>query len=179
MQRRLDLALALVHRPSILFLDEPTSGLDPASRVELWKEIRQLHLEEGTTVFLTTQYLDEADQLADKVCIIDDGTILALEDANTLKRQLALDTVLVSFGTEEEKDQAYLLLNRAGYDLQKSARGISLYVGNGEEHLPSIIRRTSEAGLYPTNISVSSPKLDDVFLHLTRKCEETTEKEVM
>ena len=128
MQRRLDLALSLVHRPEILFLDEPTSGLDPVNRIELWKEITKLNKEQGTTIFLTTQYLDEADQLADRVCIINEGSIVALEDKEKLKRSLALDTIYMSFANMKENEGAKDILKNVGYDVQQEKKGINLYV---------------------------------------------------
>lgn len=168
MQRRLDLALTLVHRPEILFLDEPTVGLDPLSRIEIWNEIKKLNKEFGTTIFLTTQYLDEADQVADKVCIINDGVIVAMEKPDELKRSLAFDKIVISFATMAENERAKAVLSEIIAGMEEQENGLNLYVENSDECLPIILRKISEAQLFPKHIAVTAPTLDDVFLQLMR-----------
>lgn len=169
MQRRLDLALTLVHRPEILFLDEPTVGLDPVSRMELWNEIKKMNYEFGTTIFLTTQYLDEADQVADKVCIINDGIIVAMEKPDDLKRSLVFDKICLSFATIQQNEKAKTILSDVISNLEGNKNSINLYVENSDEQLPLVLRKISEAQLYPKNVAISSPTLDDVFLQLIKK----------
>lgn len=169
MQRRLDLALALIHRPEILFLDEPTVGLDPVSRKEVWDEIKKLNKEFRTTIFLTTQYLDEADHVADKVCIIDNGIIVALEKPSELKRSIALDRICLSFDTIHDIQKTRSILLDTITNIEENDHSIHLFVENSEAFLPLILKKISEVQLYPKHISITSPKLDDVFIQLTKK----------
>lgn len=168
-RRRLDLAMGLVHHPPLLFLDEPTAGLDPQSRARVWDEIRKLRAN-GTTVFLTTHYLDEADILCDRVAIIDHGLIVAEGTPDALKRQVAGDVVTLGFGEDDgATQQARDTLHEQPFvrDLQSDDARLRLYVERGEESLPLILRLLDSAGLRAQTIALARPSLDDVFLHQT------------
>jgi ABC-2 type transport system ATP-binding protein len=169
-KRRLDLALGLVHQPPLVFLDEPTTGLDPQSRARLWDEVRRLR-HEGTTVFLTTHYLEEADELCDRLAIIDDGLIVAEGTPEELKRRVAGDVVTIGLATQNGAvHQAEQLLNGQQFvrELEPAGDGqIRLYVERGEEALPQILRTLDGAGLGLAAISLARPSLDDVFLRQT------------
>jgi ABC-2 type transport system ATP-binding protein len=167
MKRRLDLASALVHSPPVLFLDEPTTGLDPASRLTIWEEVRRINAQ-GTTVFLTTQYLEEADQLCDRVAIIDDGLIVARGTPEELKSQLGHDVVSV------ELDGADLASTQAAIGqvdgLERVVTGrdsLALYLEDGPGSIAEIVRRLDGAQIRVGAISVARPSLDDVFLRAT------------
>jgi ABC-2 type transport system ATP-binding protein len=164
MRRRLDLALALVHRPSILFLDEPTTGLDPQSRSALWEEVGRLAADDGVTVFLTTQYLEEADVLADRVGIIDRGTIVAEGTPGQLKAEIGRPSVEVIPGNPHERDRIAEVMGRFGSPAAASPKGVAVHV-NGA--LPELIRALDDAGLETTDLRVHAPTLDDVFLAKT------------
>jgi ABC-2 type transport system ATP-binding protein len=167
MKRRLDLASALVHSPPILFLDEPTTGLDPASRLTIWEEVRRINAQ-GTTVFLTTQYLEEADQLCDRVAIIDNGLIVAQGTPEELKSQLGHDVVSV------ELDGADLAATQAAIGeldgLERVVTGrehLALYLEDGPGSIAEIVRRLDGAQIRVGALSVARPSLDDVFLRAT------------
>ncbi|HEV3232516.1 MAG TPA: ATP-binding cassette domain-containing protein [Candidatus Dormibacteraeota bacterium] len=165
-RRRLDVALGLIHRPQVLFLDEPTTGLDPQSRARMWIEIRKLR-DQGTTVFLTTHYLEEADALCDRLAIIDHGKIVAEGTPEELKRQVAGDVVTINVADGGER--ALDLLRRQAWVREGSIEedGIRLYVESGESALPDILRLLEGAGLSLTTMSLARPSLDDVFLRQT------------
>jgi ABC-2 type transport system ATP-binding protein len=165
-RRRLDLGLGLVHRPSLLFLDEPTTGLDPQSRAHLWDEIRRLR-EQGTTVFITTHYLDEADALCDRLAIIDHGRIVAEGTAEELKREVAGDVVTV--GVQENVAEALRLLEHQPFVREATVDEgtLRLYVERGETAMPHILRLLDGGGLTLQTISLARPTLDDVFLRQT------------
>lgn len=168
-RRRLDLALGMVHQPQLLFLDEPTTGLDPQSRAHLWEEVRKLR-ENGTTVFLTTHYLDEADALADRLAIMDGGKIVAEGTPNSLKQQIAGDVVTLGVVAQNgEKKQAFSLLKNQSYvrEIHDGEETFQLYVERGEETLPAILRLMDTAGLQVSKVSLARPTLDDVFLRQT------------
>ncbi|HUZ17293.1 MAG TPA: ATP-binding cassette domain-containing protein [Spirochaetia bacterium] len=168
-RRKLDLALGMVHRPGLLFLDEPTTGLDPVSRANLWEQIRLLR-KSGTTVFLTTHYLDEADSLCDRVAIIDNGTLVAEGSPTQLKRRISGDVVTLSVNhAPDAAERAALLLESEPFvrNVGRIDEKIRLTVDNGEEALPSILRRLDAAGLAVVSISLARPTLDDVFLTVT------------
>jgi ABC-2 type transport system ATP-binding protein len=165
MRRRLDLALALVHEPPVLFLDEPTTGLDPTSRVAIWERVRELS-RRGTTVFLTTQYLEEADKLADRVTIIDRGRIVAAGTPEQLKAEAGrprLDVTLTD-GTSLPVGE---LLARFGEPLPSDNGGFSLALGNGARDVAPIVRALDEAGVGVQSIELIAPSLDDVFVAKT------------
>ncbi|HEX2912616.1 MAG TPA: ATP-binding cassette domain-containing protein [Chloroflexia bacterium] len=168
-KRRLDIALGMVHHPPLLFLDEPTTGLDPQSRAHLWEEVRKLR-DSGTTVFLTTHYLDEADALCDRLCIIDGGMIVAEGTPDSLKRQVAGDVVTVGLNTQNGAlKEAHNLLGKQDFvrEIQADDEHLRLYVERGEEALPNILRVLDGAGLGLQTISLARPSLDDVFLRQT------------
>jgi ABC-2 type transport system ATP-binding protein len=166
-RRRLDLGLGLVHKPQLLFLDEPTTGLDPQSRAHLWDEIRGLR-EQGTTVFITTHYLDEADALCDRLAIIDHGRIVAEGTAEELKRDVAGDVVTVGVG--HDTAEAMRLLQHQPFVREASVDDdgtLRLYVERGEVAMPQILRLLDGGGLTLQTISLARPSLDDVFLRQT------------
>ncbi|HET7578418.1 MAG TPA: ATP-binding cassette domain-containing protein [Bacillales bacterium] len=167
MRRRLDLALTLVQRPKVLFLDEPTTGLDPANRKIIWDEIRYLNQEAGTTIFLTTQYLEEADQLADRISIINEGKIVASGTSDELKRSVGQDVIELSFQTESESEKAAAQLHEIAADQKVMESQLKLFLENGTSKLPEIVRRLDQKQLSPIRLNVSPPTLDDVFLSLT------------
>jgi ABC-2 type transport system ATP-binding protein len=167
MKRRLDLALALVHSPSILFLDEPTTGLDIQSRLALWAEVERLARDEGVTVFLTTQYLEEADALADRVGIIDHGKIVAEGSPAELKAQVGRPTVEVVPADREEHDRAAAILARFGEPCGSAAEGVAVRLRSGEADLAEIVRALDAENLKVEHLQLHQPSLDDVFLAKT------------
>jgi ABC-2 type transport system ATP-binding protein len=178
MKRRLDLALALVHRPRILFLDEPTTGLDPQSRSALWEEVARLAHDEGMTVFLTTQYLEEADALADRVGIIDRGTIVAEGTPAQLKAEIGSPTVEVVPADASEADALAGRLEGFG-TLARNGRGaVTVQLPGGESQLAEIVRALDQAQLKVAALQLHQPSLDDVFLAKTgRKLEGAGEEQ--
>jgi ABC-2 type transport system ATP-binding protein len=167
MKRRLDLALALVHDPVILFLDEPTTGLDPVSRAAIWEEVRRLNRERGITVFLTTQYLEEADRLADRVAIIDRGTIVAEGTPQELKRRVGDEVIELQFADPGDAERADSLLAAHAPQRQRSGSELRVYTAVAAETVPTLVRRVDDAGLALRGLTVAQPTLDDVFLRLT------------
>ncbi len=165
MKRRLDLALALVHRPRILFLDEPTTGLDPQSRTALWEEVSRLAREDGVTVFLTTQYLEEADALADRVGIIDNGKIVAEGTPAALKAEIGRPSVHIH-SRPEEHDRVELALAGFGEPLADSATDVAVRLSTGHG-LADVVRALDAAGVEVDDIVLKAPTLDDVFLAKT------------
>ena len=166
MKRRLDLALALVHRPRILFLDEPTTGLDIQSRTALWEEVRRLAKDEGVTVFLTTQYLEEADVLADRIGIIDHGRIVAEGAPDALKAEIGRPTVEVVPADPAESDRAAAILARFGEPVA-SVRGIGVRLQTGQADLAEIVRALDGEHLAVAQLQLHQASLDDVFLAKT------------
>jgi ABC-2 type transport system ATP-binding protein len=167
MKRRLDLAMALVHSPSILFLDEPTTGLDPQSRSALWDEVQRLATDDGVTVFLTTQYLEEADVLADRVGIIDRGRIVAEGTPDELKRDIGGDTVEAIPADPHDLERAADVLARFGERAAHSPKGVAVRLSRGAEQLADIVRALDDAGIALAHLQLHSPSLDDVFLAKT------------
>jgi ABC-2 type transport system ATP-binding protein len=168
-RRRLDIALALMHEPSVLFLDEPTTGLDPQSRANLWDHLRTLR-ERGTTVFLTTHYLEEADVLCDRLMIMDHGQIVAEGTPRALKQQVAGDAIVISLRQEDhEAERAAPVLAGQPYVRELAAEDgqIRLYVDDGGAALPQLIRLLDASNIGIRSISMSEPTLDDVFLRQT------------
>ncbi|MGI8429511.1 MAG: ATP-binding cassette domain-containing protein [Solirubrobacteraceae bacterium] len=176
MKRRLDLALALVHSPRILFLDEPTTGLDPQSRSALWEEVRRLAQDEGMTVFLTTQYLEEADVLADRVGIIDRGRIVAEGTPSVLKAEVGNPSVEVLPADPTCADAFAERLERFGA-LSRNGRGsLTVQLPRGDAQLPEVFRALDQADLRVASLQLHQPSLDDVFLAKTgRKLEGAAE----
>ena len=164
MKRRLDLALALVHRPRVLFLDEPTTGLDPQSRTALWDEVARLAREDGVTVFLTTQYLEEADVLADRVGIIDHGRIVAEGTPTALKAEIGRPSVHAIPEREDDRARIAALLDRFGDSLGDGELAVRLDEGIG---LADVVRGVDAEGVELQDIELRAPTLDDVFLAKT------------
>ena len=167
MKRRLDLASALVHSPPVLFLDEPTTGLDPASRMTIWDEVRRINAS-GTTVFLTTQYLEEADMLCDRLAIIDRGELVSQGTPSQLKAEMGHDVVTVEVAGPELAATEAALADLPGVDrVLAEEKGLALYVRDGAGAVPEIVRRLDREGITVGAISVARPTLDDVFLRAT------------
>ena len=166
MKRRLDLALALVHRPKILFLDEPTTGLDVQSRTALWSEVSRLASEDEVTVFLTTQYLEEADVLADRVGIIDHGHIVAEGTPAALKAEVGRPTVEAIPASEDDLPRTAGILEQFG-ERVASTKGVAVRLNDGRVGLYEIVRALDADGLEAENIQIHQPSLDDVFLAKT------------
>jgi ABC-2 type transport system ATP-binding protein len=164
MKRRLDLALALVHSPRVLFLDEPTTGLDPQSRTALWEEVARLVKEEGMTVFLTTQYLEEADVLADRVGIIAAGEIVAEDTPARLKAEIGRPTVEVHPAEGVDWTAVGAVLERFGELVSAANKGVAVRLRPGVEGLADVIRALDAASLPLSNVELHTPTLDDVFL---------------
>ncbi|HEY3708165.1 MAG TPA: ATP-binding cassette domain-containing protein [Amycolatopsis sp.] len=167
-RRRLDIALGLVHSPGLVFLDEPSTGLDPQSRANLWDHIRRLRAEHGVTIFLTTHYLDEADALADRLIVIDDGRIVAEGTPDSLKARVSGDGVVV--GVEPEvttaaADTARQLTGAHDFDVEDGL--IRFRVPRGDTAMPELLRALDAKGIVMSSIQVTRPTLDDVFLTLT------------
>jgi ABC-2 type transport system ATP-binding protein len=181
MQRRLDLAAALVHEPRVLFLDEPTTGLDPVSRKTIWEEVRALN-EDGTTVFLTTQYLEEADQLADDVGIIDSGRIVAEGTPESLKAEIGNPHIQLQLA-EGSVTEAEAKLAEIGRLLPpKDGKKVLVEVENGAADIPRVVRLLDEAGIAVEALELVRPTLDDVFVaktgyHLEDESEGSSEQE--
>lgn len=173
MKRRLDLAMALVHEPRVLFLDEPTTGLDPQSRMALWDEVASLARDSGVTVFLTTQYLEEADALADRVGIIDQGTIVAEGTPAELKAQIGAPTVEVAPADITHADALADVLTAFGEIVSAAPGLVAVRIGGGAGvDLAAIVRAIDESGTTIAQLMVHEPTLDDVFLAKTgRKLE--------
>ena len=167
MQRRLDLAAALVHNPEVLFLDEPTTGLDPASRARAWAEIRRLNEQLGTTIFLTTQYLEEADELADRVGIIDRGRIVAEGPPAELKRSVGTDVIVARVAGDAEA--ACALIGALPGVLSAEAHGDELIIAtaDGASAISPIAVALASSAVTVRNLTLRTPTLDDVFLELT------------
>src|SRR4051794_329175 len=179
MRRRLDLAAALVHRPPVLFLDEPTTGLDPRSRTDLWGVIGEL-VADGTTVLLTTQYLEEADRLAHNIVVIDNGKAIAEGTADELKRRIGQTVVEVELADAAAARQVVQLVSGVGpAELLDDGRSIGIKVADRGPALLEVVRRLDHAGVVPVTIDIREPTLDDVFLQLTgHRAEETGEADV-
>lgn len=168
MKRRLDLAAALVHKPEVLFLDEPTTGLDPVSRAAVWQEVRKLNTEMGMTIFLTTQYLEEADELADRVGIIAKGKIVAEGTPSDLKRSIGADVILARVPLADAHTAEKTLRDISGLD-HIEVKGDSIVIGvqNGAAALSPVAVSLSEAGVQVLELTMRTPTLDDVFLETT------------
>jgi ABC-2 type transport system ATP-binding protein len=167
MRRRLDLALALVHKPEILFLDEPTTGLDPASRRDVWEEVRRLNRAMGMTIFLTTQYLEEADQLADIVAIIDQGKIAVEGSPAKLKATVGTESINLAFDDRDTADSAITELSDLAERVQADRDVVRLYTSQAAKTVPSVVERLQEMNLNPISVTITQPTLDDVFLQFT------------
>ncbi|MCY3655436.1 MAG: ATP-binding cassette domain-containing protein [Chloroflexi bacterium] len=171
MQRRLDLASALVHRPGIVFLDEPTTGLDPISRDAVWRYVEQLNRDEGVTFFLTTQYLEEADRLADEVAIIDAGRIVAQGSPADLKATIGADVVTIHVDADDGAGIARALLRIEELDGLEEVRtldeAIVVYITDGSRAIARLVTLVQDSGLAVREVTLAQPTLDDVFLRAT------------
>ncbi len=165
-KRRLDIGLGLVHDPQLLFLDEPTTGLDPQSRARVWDEVQRMH-ERGTTVFLTTHYLDEADALCDRIAIIDHGQIVAEGTPEDLKRAVAGDVVTLSVAGDQQRVLELIQPQPFVREGRVENGSVLLYVDRGEVAMPDILRLLDGAGIQLLTIGLHRPSLDDVFLRKT------------
>ena len=173
MRRRLDLALALVHEPEILFLDEPTTGLDPASRRDIWDEVRRLNRQLGMTIFLTTQYLEEADELADVVAIINAGQLAVQGSPARLKAALGAESINLVFDNRELAEQAATLIEDMAQRVQIDRDTLRAYLDHAAQAIPSVVNRLQQASLNPISLTLTQPTLDDVFLQVTGQRLET------
>ena len=168
-RRRLEVALGIMHRPEVLFLDEPTTGLDPQNRANLWVQIRKLR-DSGTTIFLTTHYLEEADALSDHLAIMDHGKIVAEGTSRELKQQIAGDSVIFSFKDDgETTGKAAALFRQQSYVRETTieAEQVHLYVKEGAVALPELLRLLDKENIVVKTMALSEPTLDDVFLRKT------------
>ncbi|MFG3052558.1 ATP-binding cassette domain-containing protein [Kitasatospora sp. NPDC048239] len=165
-RRRVDLALGLVNDPAVLFLDEPSAGLDPQSRANLWDHLRSLRARHGTTVFLTTHYLDEADLLSDRIIVIDGGRVIASDTAEALKNRIGGDVVTLE--TSRISDAATVVARVVpGCDLDTAPDCVRFHVAHAQRLLPELLRALDQAGVDLSSVAVKRPTLDDVFLRLT------------
>jgi ABC-2 type transport system ATP-binding protein len=165
MRRRLDLAQALMHEPRLLFLDEPTTGLDPQNRHALWEYLRELN-RDGVTIFLTTQYLEEADALTDRIAIIDNGKIVVDGTPDELKAGIGGDTITVTVD-DTERAAATLEALDAVHDVQTVDHSVTIYVADGGSRVAEVVRALDAAGISPHQLELSEPTLDQVFLKHT------------
>jgi ABC-2 type transport system ATP-binding protein len=167
MRRRLDLAASLLHEPRILFLDEPTTGLDPVSRAKVWEEVRRLNTELGVTIFLTTQYLEEADVLADRVGIISDGRIVAEGTPTELKRKVGTDVIMATVAGETGQVAATLRALRGVSNVEQHGDEFTISVADGPSQLSPVAVALAQTGAQVAALTLRTPTLDDVFLDVT------------
>jgi ABC-2 type transport system ATP-binding protein len=180
MQRRLDIAMALVHDPQVLFLDEPTTGLDPEVRADMWREIGRLSGEQGKTVLLTTHYLEEADQLAAQLAIVDRGQVVARGTPEELKREFRGDAVHVELGSSGERNgTVHAALAGVGgvRDLTIEGRALRARADDGARAVPSILQALEAHGIAVASVLVARPSLDDVYLRYTGRTFDAAEAE--
>ena len=176
-KRRLDVALGMIHHPQLLLLDEPTTGLDPQSRAYLWEEIKKLK-DEGITVFLTTQYMDEADKLCDRIAIMDYGEIIVTGTPGELKGYVGGDTIVFSFLSQETALRAETLLTKSVQveRIQANKNSVYLNIKDGERMMPELLRSLDARNLTAQSVMLSRPSLDDVFLKYTGRSLREDEK---
>jgi ABC-2 type transport system ATP-binding protein len=167
MKRRLDLAMSLIHRPQVLFLDEPTTGLDPASRSSVWAEVQRLNREFGMTIFLTTQYLEEADELADRVGIIANGLIQAEGVPEALKREIGTDLIQAEVAGDPEVAAAALRAIDGIDEVQTHHNELAVLTANGAALIAQVAVALDGCGVPVTSLTLRTPTLDDVYLHVT------------
>jgi ABC-2 type transport system ATP-binding protein len=167
MARRLDLAAALIHQPSVLFLDEPTTGLDPASRASIWEEVRRLNEQQGVTVFLTTQYLEEADALAERVAIIDDGRVVAEGSPDELKRSIGADLIVVTVSGDPVVAKAVAEKVPSCGPVELHGDTLTVVTTDGSAAIGPVAIALGAANIAVTSMTLRRPTLDDVFLELT------------
>ena len=167
MKRRLDLAASLMHNPDLLFLDEPTTGLDPTSRARVWEEVRALNTELGTTIFLTTQYLEEADELADRVGIINNGKIVGEGTPDELKRSVGADVIQVRLDSDDGPAVAALEALGEVDKVEQGPKSLLVSVSNGAAAVSPVAVALDGIGAEVSELTLRTPTLDDVFLELT------------
>ena len=178
MRRRLDLAASLIVRPKVLFLDEPTTGLDPRGRQDMWSVIQEL-VTGGVTVLLTTQYLEEADQLADDIAVIDRGTVIARGSSDALKTQVGGEKLEITVENIDIAKTQEIVTRVSGHSAYVSTRTVSAPVVNGSRDLMEALRALDEAKIHPLDIGLRRPSLDDVFLSLTGHVAEEVNEEAV
>ncbi|KRO50141.1 MAG: ABC transporter, partial [Actinobacteria bacterium BACL2 MAG-120820-bin50] len=168
MRRRLDLAASLIVKPKILFLDEPTTGLDPRGRIEMWEVIQGL-VKDGTTLLLTTQYLEEADQLADEIAVIDHGKVIARGTSDQLKKEVGGERLEIVAEAKDLKQVAEIVGKVSGGKVlvEEGSRQVSAPVTTGSRALIEAVRSLDDLGIHPLDIALKRPSLDDVFIALT------------
>lgn len=177
MKRRLDLAMSLIASPPIIFLDEPTTGLDPRSRLTMWHIIERL-VKNGTTILLTTQYMEEADYLADKIVVIDNGKVIAEGTADSLKKRIGQDRLEITIADEKGFEKAQTIIKGSAQQLDSERLVISIAAAKGIGNLREVLQLLEESKIKVQNVSLHRPTLDDVFLTLTgRKTENKTDDE--
>ena len=176
MRRRLDLAVSLIATPPIIFLDEPTTGLDPRSRIAMWDIIRKL-VEDGTTILLTTQYLEEADQLADKIIVIDGGKVIAEGTANSLKSKVGKDRLEIIFPSDKALKDACKLLEKDIVESDDDRHSVSFVINDTNKDIQRILDTLAKKKIGFESLSLHKPTLDDVFLSLTGKQKVTQTEE--
>ena len=178
MRRRLDLAASLIVRPKVLFLDEPTTGLDPRGRQDMWSVIQEL-VTGGVTVLLTTQYLEEADQLADDIAVIDRGTVIARGTSDALKTQVGGEKLEITVENIDIAKTQEIVTRVSGHSAYVNTRTVSAPVVNGSRDLMEALRALDEAKIHPLDIGLRRPSLDDVFLSLTGHVAEEVNEEAV
>jgi ABC-2 type transport system ATP-binding protein len=164
MQRKLDVAMGLIHRPQVLFLDEPTTGLDPEARAELWTEISRLAADEGLTILLTTHYLEEADKLAAGLAIVDKGRVVATGSPDELKSELRGDAVHVDLADAGAAGRASMVIQKVAGDVTVAGRALRARVNDGAVAVPAVLAALDAEGIAVASVTVSRPSLDDVYL---------------
>lgn len=167
MKRRLDLAASLIHNPDLLFLDEPTTGLDPSSRARVWDEVKSINRDMGTTIFLTTQYLEEADELADRVGILNQGLIVAEGRPDELKRSVGADVIQVRLNSEREPAMEALSALDTVERVEPGPNGLLVSVREGAAAVSPVAVALDSIGAIVTELTLRTPTLDDVFLEMT------------
>nr|AIA14173.1 daunorubicin resistance ABC transporter, ATP-binding protein [uncultured bacterium] len=176
MRRRLDLAVSLIATPPIIFLDEPTTGLDPRSRIAMWDIINELK-KEGTTILLTTQYLEEADQLADRIVVIDGGKVIAVGTAKELKAKIGNDRLELTFATDKAYARALDVLGVSLIDQNHSERTVTVLIKDTDKDVERTLGRIHDAKLKIEAMAIHKPTLDDVFLSVTGRAKQTKKED--
>jgi ABC-2 type transport system ATP-binding protein len=179
MQRRLDIAMGLIHRPRVLFLDEPTTGLDPEVRADMWAEIAHLSAE-GLTILLTTHYLEEADRLAGRLAIVDRGRVVAEGSPNELKGQLRGDAIQVELGDPQADGRAHAALDRVPgiWEVAIEGRSLRARTDDGSAAVPAVLQALEAGGVRVASVTIARPSLDDVYLRHTGRSLARTEETV-
>jgi ABC-2 type transport system ATP-binding protein len=180
MQRRLDIAMGLIHRPQVLFLDEPTTGLDPEVRADMWAEIAHLSGSEGLTILLTTHYLEEADRLAGRLAIVDRGRVVAEGSPNELKGELRGDAIQVELGDPHPDGRASSALDRVPgvWEVTIEGRSLRARTDDGSAAVPAVLQALEAGGVRVASVTIARPSLDDVYLRHTGRSFARTEEPV-